>query len=104
MKNNNFPTISNYGYYSSDNYGAHTIKVDIPPTRKNKHGITIYYSYDTCIAFRGFVNSEKQGLFICKNEWGTTTGKHLNFINSNKDIRLDYPTFEKLFKKALANA
>ena len=105
MKSENLPTISNYGYYSSDNYGSHSMKVSIPRTSDKKHGITLYYSYNTLVAFRGFINSEKQGLFVIKNYWGTTTGKHLNFIDGgDKKSRLTESDFIKLFNKALRNA
>lgn len=105
MKNYDLPTINTYGDYSSSNYGAHCMRVDIPRSRANKHGITLYYSYNTCVAFRGFINNDQYGLFVIKNYWGSTTGKHLNMIDGGrKEKRLDNATFEKLFKKALANA
>ena len=104
MKEIKLPKKWNYGWYASDNYGAHTIAVEIPPTRKGKHGITLYFSYDTIVAFRGFVDNDNYGLVVAKNVWGTTTGKHLNFICSNKSNRLDYQEFKKLYKKALKNA
>ena len=104
MKKENLCSISSYGDYSSSNYGAHCMKVVIPPSAKNKHGITLYFSYETLIAFRGFISENVQGLFIIRNYWGTTTGKHLNFICSNKDKRLDEETFNNLFNKAIKNA
>ena len=105
MKENKLPTIYSYGDYSNSNYGAHCMRVDIPASRKNKHGLTIYYSYNTCVAFRGYVSAEKRGLFVRENIWGSTTGKHLNAIDGgDKKSRIDGATFEKLFKKALANA
>lgn len=104
MNKNNLPRKWNYSGYSSGNYGAHTIAVDIPPTRKGKHGIILYFSYDTIVAFRGFIDNDNYGLFVAKNIWGATTGKHLNMIYSNKSKRLDYNVFEKLYNKALKNA
>ena len=47
--------------------------------------ITIYFSYQTPIAF-----SHCGQHFISKNEWGTTTGKHLNIINKDHKIRIDH--------------
>lgn len=78
----------NYGKYSSDNYGANSIAIELG-TR------TIYYSYDTIVAFRG--TNSKGVYFDCviKNYWGNTTGKHLNFINPDKKIRLSKDDFEK---------
>ena len=104
MKEKNIPILNTYGYYSSNNYGSHCMMLNIPASRKNKHGITLYFSYETLIAFRGYIDETKQGLFVAKNTFSTTTGKHLNFISSNKNCRLNYDTFIKLFKKALKNA
>lgn len=73
----------NYGNYSSNNYGAHTIAMDIGE-------LTFYFSYDTVIAFSG----TGKGLRISKNYWGNTTGKHLNWINPNKNLRLDAKHFD----------
>lgn len=78
----------NYGNYSSDNYGAHTLCfVDA----ENNH---FYFSYDTLVAFS--CGSE---LHILKNYWGTITGKHLNWINPDKRIREDEKTFEENYKR-----
>lgn len=84
-----------YGQYSSDNYGAHTLAVEMG-TR------TIYFSYDTVIAFRG--TNSKGEFFNCvhKNEWGQTTGKHLNFIDGgDKNARLSDEEFNKQLKRFL---
>lgn len=97
-------TIGSCGYYSSSNYGAHCMKVNIPPSNKNKHGITLYFSYETLIAFNGYVNEKLNGLFLIKNYWSSTTGKHLNFIDDNKEKRLDEKSFTSLFNKAIKNA
>lgn len=48
-------------------------------------GLTIYFSYQTVIAFKVFGN-----LYISENKWGSTTGKHLNSINSDKNIRISH--------------
>jgi len=105
MKSENLPNIYSYGDYSTGNYGAHCMAVEIPRTSPKKHGLTIYYSYNTCVAFKGYVSDEKRGLFVMKNYWSNTTGKHLNQIDGgNKQNRLDEKEFTKLFKKALKNA
>ena len=44
--------------------------------------LTLYFSYRTVVAFR--YNGK---LRISNNEWGTTTGRHLNTICSDKAIR-----------------
>ena len=51
---------------------------------------TIYISYQTIIAFE--INDQ---LYITKNKWNVTTGKHLNLINPDHKIRLDYDVFRQ---------
>ena len=87
----------NYGNYSSDNYGANSICIQLG-------AITIYYSYDTIVAFEGY-NSKGVyfGLTVCKNCWGPTTGKHLNFIDGGaKSKRLDRDEFLQKLSEFLA--
>lgn len=50
--------------------------------------ITLYFSYETCVAFK-----TRHQFYICENIWGTTTGKHLNWINKDKSIRLPRKEF-----------
>ena len=76
------PNFENYGRYSSDNYGVNTLAFTDP------FGNKYWYSYQKLVAFR--INGE---FHIIKNYWGTTTGKHLNWINDNKAIREDDDTF-----------
>lgn len=45
---------------------------------------TIYVSYNTIVAYRN-----EKGLQILKNSWGTATGKHLNYLSTDKKSRLD---------------
>lgn len=77
-------SIKPYGRYSSDNYGAHAMQVDIGRVR-------LYFSYQTIIAFHDDVS----GLVIRENDWSSTTGKHLNAINSDKKRRISGAQFEK---------
>lgn len=79
--------ISSYGRYSSDNYGLNTMEVKIG-------SLTLYYSYETIVAFRDY----DLGLVVSTNIWSTTTGKHLSWIDGgNKKNRLDHNDFvEKL--------
>ena len=73
----------NYGNYSSSNYGSHTLCFTTPIGK-------YWFSYETLVAF------EMCGEFhIIKNYWGSTTGKHLNWINDNHVIREDREVFEK---------
>lgn len=83
------PTISNYGRYSSDNYGANSLRVDIG-------ALTLYYSYETIVAF------QSRGEFkIRENDWSVTTGKHLNWIDEDKSKRITGTEFEELLQKEL---
>ena len=76
------PKISNYGQYSSGNYGAHTLLIEVGP-------VDLYFSYQTMVAFR----SPQTGLVMTTNYWGQTTGKHLNWI-SRTAPRLQSDEFE----------
>ena len=94
MTNKNFLqnfTKFNYMDYSSDNYGAHSIAIELNQQR-------FYFSYDTLVAFKGY--DKKGNYYFCvrQNEWGSTTGKHLNAINPNKQERLTSEEFEKQLK------
>jgi|TARA_R110000823_G_scaffold139565_2_gene269403 hypothetical protein len=42
----------------------------------------VYYSYQTQVAFR----TPQTGLVVRENEWGPTTGKHLNSIDGGSKI------------------
>lgn len=83
------PTIKNYGQYSSDNYGKHSLLVDLGE-------LELWYSYETIVAFR-----DDTGLKVSENVWGVTTGKHLNWIEPNKKKRVKNTEFETLLKEAL---
>lgn len=72
----------NYGNYSSNNYGVNCMAVSIGD-------FDFYFSYDTVIAFE-----TRSEFFICKNEWGNTTGKHLNWIDPDKSKRIPHHEFE----------
>lgn len=82
---NKLPSISSYGNYSSENYGAHCLRVETG-------NIIVWFSYKTPIAFK-----VGDRFVIRQNEWGTTTGKHLNAIDTDKKKRVDGKTFEKLY-------
>ena len=80
----------NYGQYSSSNYGANSIYIYVG-------SLKIYFSYDTVVAFsNGWSN-----LVVSENIWGPTTGKHLNWINSDHSVRLDRNEFEDKLKEVL---
>ena len=91
MSNLSLPSISSYGNYSSDNYGSHTLRVSVP-------GLTLFYSYKTIIAFR----SDNTGLVVCENNWGPTTGKHLNWIDDgDKKTRLSRNEFQRKLQETM---
>lgn len=53
----------------------------------------LYFSYCTLIAFR-----HHDKLFVRENQWGPTTGKHLNAIDGGrKQARLTTEAFETAF-------
>lgn len=87
------PTINSYGEYKSGNYGAHSLKVEFPS------GLTLWYSYETIVAFR---EKYAEPLNVRQNDWGTTTGKHLNWIDGGaKKSRLPFAEFEEKLKNLL---
>jgi len=78
------PSFTSYGEYSSSNYGLNSIRFDLP------NGLSFYFSYSTLVAF----NSGHSGFIVRKNDWSTTTGKHLNWIDGgSKDKRIDEASF-----------
>ena len=79
-----------YGNYSSDNYGVHCM------TMEDDYGNQFWFSYDTLVAFR-----TKGEFHIVKNYLGTTTGKHLNWICSNKSIRESMEDFEANYNRLM---
>jgi hypothetical protein len=86
---NRMPTINSYGQYSSDNYGSHTLRVEIG-------NVTLWFSYKTLVAFC----TPDTGLVVSQNVWGRTTGKHLKWIDGgNKKSRLNRDEFEAKWKE-----
>lgn len=92
----NLPTITSYGKYNSDNYGVNSLKVEFD-------NLTLYFSYKTVVAltFRDLGGLLMQPI-VRQNDWSTTTGKHLNWIdNGNKKNRLPSEQFENLLNDKL---
>lgn len=89
------PTINNYmsDRYSNDNYGAHSLCVDMG-------NIILYYSYKTIVAF-----SFQGRTMVRKNDWGPTTGKHLNKIDGGskeaRENRVKGEEFEEKLAQSL---
>ena len=82
------PKISSYGNYSSRNYGAHCLCVDVP-------GGVFYFSYNTLVAF----TTPATGRVCRENDWGPTTGKHLNAIQPDKKKRVSSEEFERIYSE-----
>ena len=86
------PSIRSYYPYSSGNYGANSLLVSFET-------IDLYYSYETMVAFR----TQKTGLVVRKNNWSSTTGKHLNVIDGGKkNGRIDGDKFEWMLWNTLS--
>ena len=89
------PEIRTYGEYASGNYGAHALVVDVGPIR-------VWYSYQTPIAFH--VDGHER--IVRENDWSTTTGKHLNWIDGGgpkaKKSRVSGADFERLWNEQVA--
>lgn len=84
------PRISTYGQYSSGNYGAHCLRVQVA-------GRTLYFSYQTLVAFEG-----RTGRVVRENDWGPTTGKHLNWIDGgNRASRVSAEAFAAAWEREL---
>lgn len=78
-----------------------TVTVTHPLDTKNftafsLNGCLFWFSYNTCIAF-----TDGNGIHISENCWSTTTGKHLNWINIDKSLRLPRSEFENLLNSYL---
>ena len=80
----------NYGDYSSGNYGAHSMAFE------DANGNCYWFSYDTLVAFQKRFGKR----YVHTNDWGTTTGKHLNGIDGgDKKNRLSDEEFKNKFKE-----
>lgn len=63
-------------------------------------GIRMWFSYETCIAFR----TTRDGLVVSENGWSRTTGKHLNYVDPAKRRRIPYSDFKTRLQQALGVA
>lgn len=89
---NQLPTIRSYGEYHGQNYGLNCLMVSFAT------GLILYYSYETIVAF----STSKLGLLVRVNDWSTTTGKHLNWIDGgDRKNRLQSGQFETLLHDTL---
>ena len=85
---------TNYGNYSSSNYGCHSLCFT------DAAGNDFYYSYKTLVAFRKYPGA----LVVHENFWSSTTGKHLNWIDGGtkeaKKNRLSGADFTSAYNQA----
>jgi hypothetical protein len=59
--------------------------------------LSIYFSYETPIAFHSDVGS-----YVRENDWGPTTGKHLNYVDGgDKKKRVSGERFMELLNEQL---
>ena len=85
---NDVPKLQSYG---PKDYDGRCMQLTLP-------GITIWFSYETPIAFR----SNEHGRVVRQNLWGPTTGKHMKVIDGGaKSDRVNSETFETLLQEAL---
>lgn len=83
------PSFDTYGNYSNSNYGAHALVFS------DAQGNRYWFSYKTLVAFCG-----DHGRKVRQNDWGPTTGKHLNAIDGgDKKNRLPAAEFEAAFAR-----
>lgn len=86
------PSFETYGNYSSPNYGAHALRF------WDASGNIFWFSYETLVAFKAGAAAET---VVHTNDWGSTTGKHLNAIDGgDKKSRLSCSDFQAAFRKA----
>lgn len=57
---------------------------------------TFYFSYETCVAFY-----TPEGLVITENNWGPTTGKHLNWVEPDKSKRIPLEDFNSKLQEVM---
>ncbi len=87
------PGFDSYGQYSSSNYGVNALKFWVG-------SYAVYFSYRTPVAFSG--PATDYNTVVSENKWGSTTGKHLNWIDGgNKKSRLDRKEFERQLAAAI---
>lgn len=88
--------IESYGEYSSENYGAHALRVTVG-------SLSLWFSYKTPVAFA----CPGRARTVCENCWGPTTGKHLNWIDGGephmKKARLPREQFDAALTEAVAS-
>ena len=69
-----------------------SIHVDNNYSELTLGALDLYFSYRTLVALR--IGGK---LYCQENQWGTTTGKHLNAIQPDKKKRLSASEFEQAY-------
>lgn len=65
------------------------------------NGVKFRFSYSTCVAVSLRTSFKWDYVFVIKNYWSKTTGKHLNRIDRwGKDKRLSQEEFDEVLKEA----
>lgn len=81
----NMRRFESYGDYVSGNYRVHALVFT------DEKGRDFYFSYSTLVA----VYVPGKGRIVRENDWGPTTGKHLNWIDGgDKRSRLSKERFK----------
>jgi len=79
-----------YGEYKSKNYGVNTMALRVGT-------FEVFFSYNTVVAFR-----DDMQFVIRQNDWGSTTGKHLNWLDmGNKKARVPGAIFKEMLNDVL---
>lgn len=73
-----------------------TINKNSVVIQTEKGSIKLFFSYSTIISFCN--NSDEATI---KNFWSNTTGKFLNELEPNKDLRMEEDEFKKRLRTAL---
>lgn len=81
------PTVRRYAGKNTDAICVSTAAIDI------------FFSYETPVAFR-----KDYKLVVRENDWGPTTGRHLNAIDPDKSVRVRGDEFERLLIEATKGA
>ncbi len=62
--------------------------------------LTLYFSYETIIAFR----CDTLGSFMTSNRWGPTTGRHMNELRRDSFTQVDEEAFDKKLEEGMKRA
>ena len=69
--------------FTFDNLG--TVNKNVVNIASDKGGVSLYFSYETLVGVAGMGDRK-----ISENEWSVTTGKFLNELQPNKNMRVPH--------------